>query len=163
MISVFIILDFVLPYLPTASFLDILLFPGSYLQQVEKILHRYTLPFINKYPPWTLLIFFFNFSTFSVLRVYFCNEACLLCWCKIFTISNFNKYLSYLKLYNILVFKENKKLEQKCYILHQIRVKIAEYDFKMQKFIILNQNQKFYNSPKIAEFFKNISFSPKSA
>ena len=32
----FILMDFVLPYLPTASFLDILLFPGSFLQQVEK-------------------------------------------------------------------------------------------------------------------------------
>ena len=46
---------------------------------------------------------------------------------------------------------------------HPIRVKIAEYDFKMQIFIILNQNQKFYNSPKIAEFLKNIAFSTKSA
>ena len=67
--------------------------------------------------------------------------------------------LFYLKLYNILVFKENKLFEQKCNIWHQIRVKIAEYDYKMQIFIILNQNKKFYNSPKIAEFLKNIAFS----
>ena len=33
----------------------------------------------------------------------------------------------------------------------------------MQWFIILNKNQKFYNSPQIAEFLKNIAFSPKSA
>ena len=33
----------------------------------------------------------------------------------------------------------------------------------MQIFIILNQIQKFYNSPKIAEFLKNIAFSTKSA
>ena len=42
-------------------------------------------------------------------------------------------------------------------------VKNTEYDFTMQWFIILNKNQKFYNSRKIAEFLKNIAFSPKSA
>ena len=31
-----------------------------------------------------------------------------------------------------------------------------EYDFKMQTFIILNQKQKFYNSPKIADFLKKM-------
>ena len=75
----------------------------------------------------------------------------------------FINILFYLKLYNILVFKENKKFNQIFYILHQIRVKIAEYDLKMQRFIILNPTQKFYNSPKIDEFWKNIAFSPKSA
>ena len=58
--------------------------------------------------------------------------------------------LFYLKLYNILVFKTKKLFEQKCYILHQIRVRITKYDFKMQRFIILNQNQKFCNCGKIA-------------
>ena len=45
---------------------------------------------------------------------------------------------------------------------HQIRVKFVEYDFKLQKFIILYQKQKFHNSPNIADFLKNITFSPKS-
>ena len=33
----------------------------------------------------------------------------------------------------------------------------------MQRFIILSQTQKFYNSPKIADFYQNIAFSPQNA
>ena len=40
-------------------------------------------------------------------------------------------------------FMENKLYAQKCYILKQIKVKIMEYDFKLQRFIILYQEQKF--------------------
>ena len=32
-----------------------------------------------------------------------------------------------------------------------------------KKIIILYQKQKFHNSPKIADFLKNITLSPKSA
>ena len=55
-------------------------------------------------------------------------------------------------LYNILVFKENKLYIWKYYILHQNRVKFVEYDFKMQRFIIVYKKQKLDNSPKIAYF-----------
>ena len=47
--------------------------------------------------------------------------------------------LFYLMFHNNLVFKENKKYAQNCNILHKIRVKFVEYDFKLQKFIILYQ------------------------
>ena len=65
----------------------------------------------------------------------------------------------YLVLYNILVFKQKCVRHTKMlYIFHQIRVKCVEYDFQMQRFIILNQ---FYNSPKIADFLKIFNFLSK--
>ena len=37
-----------------------------------------------------------------------------------------------------------------------------EYDFELQRFIILYQKQKFHNSPKLADFFeKKLHFPPK--
>ena len=75
----------------------------------------------------------------------------------------FINILFYLMLYNIFVFKENMYYVQKSYILHQISFKCVEYDFKMQRFIILNQKQKFYNSPKIADFLAILHFLPKNA
>ena len=56
-------------------------------------------------------------------------------------------------IHNNLVFNENTWYLQTCNILHQIRVKFVEYDFKLQRFIILYQKQIFHNSPKIADFF----------
>ena len=75
----------------------------------------------------------------------------------------FTNTLFYFMIHNNLVFKENTQYLQNCNILHQIRVQFVEYDFKLQRFIILYQKQKFHNSPKIADFLKNITFSQKSA
>ena len=44
-----------------------------------------------------------------------------------------------------------------------MRFKCVEYDFKMQWFIILSQKQKFYNSPKIANFLAILHFLPQNA
>ena len=36
-----------------------------------------------------------------------------------------------------------------------------EYDIKVQRCLFLNQKQIFYNSPKIAEFYKNYCIFPQ--
>ena len=69
--------------------------------------------------------------------------------------------LFYLMFHNKSGFKENKSYVQNCDILHQIRVKFVEYDFKLKLFIILYQKQKFHDSPKIADFFEKYDIFPK--
>ena len=53
----------------------------------------------------------------------------------------FTNTLFYFMIHNNSVFKENTEHLQNCNILHQIRVKFVEYDFKLHRFIILYQQE----------------------
>ena len=72
----------------------------------------------------------------------------------------FTNTLFHFMIHNNLVFQRKYTILTNCNILHQIRVKFEEYDFKLQRFIILYQKQKFHRSPKIADFFQKYYISP---